>query len=409
MGLEVYGGNPQIVASYEDMQRAATHLDLAADQLQEAILIPQDFILEIFPNPIPQLQLMFALPALIERLRLLSHKTRFAAESYFSTEARVILAMQQALEPVHFNSSLLANPNPISQAVAEKIRQSAVALAVLGLTGKPSLGKTALVATAGNLLASTSGHSGPAAMAGNLNATALSMGIPKDAPGSAQLRQIEPVRTSSSFAEHAQRLHGLYSMSSTISIEVYNHGYGRQFVVYVPGTQSFSLGGVNPLNIRSGLAGLGGAVMPSQQAVQDALAQLDAGYGDRVLFVGHSQGALIAGNLAQSTQPYEVSGLISFGGPISHLNLDVPTIAISHQGDPVATLGGGVNPMRENWVTVSGDTDFKTMVDAHRMAGYEGTASELDDSDDPGFRRVQSMLWQEETRGLKYSFELKRG
>lgn len=409
MGLEVYGGNPQIVASYEDMQRAATQLELAADKLQEAIFIPQDFVFEIFPNPIPQLQLLFALPGLIERIRLLSLKTRFAAESYFSTEARVILAMRQALDPVHMSSHLLASPNPISQAVAEKIRHSAVALAVLGLTGQPSLGKTALVASAGNLLASASGHSGPAPLAGNVNATALSLGLPKDAPGSAQLIKIGPIRTSSSFAEHAQRLHGLYSTSSTISIEVYNHGYGRQFVVYVPGTQSFSVGGENPLNIRSGLAGLGGSPMPSQQAVQDALAQLHAGEGDRVLFVGHSQGALIAGNLAQSSQPYEVSGLISFGGPISHLDLDVPTIAISHQGDPVSTLGGGVNPMRENWVTVSGDAAFKTMVDAHRMAGYEETATELDENDDPGLRRVQSMLWQEDTRGLKYSFELKRG
>jgi predicted esterase len=409
VGLEIYGGNPQIVASYEDMQRAATQLELAADKLQEAIFIPQDLILEIFPNPIPQLQLLFALPGLIERVRLLSQKTRFAAEGYFSTEARVILALQQALEPIHERSQILANANPISQAVAEKLRQSAAALAVIGLTGAPSLGKTALVATAGTLLASAGGHSAPASMARNLNATALALGMPQDHKGSAELSKIEPIRTASSFAEHARRLHGLYAESSTIAVEVYNHGYGRQFVVYIPGTQSFSLGGDNPLNIRSGIAGLGGAITSSQEAVQAALAQLQAGKGDRVLFIGHSQGALIAGNLAQSVQPYEVSGLISFGGPISQLSLDVPTIAISHEGDPVSTLGGGVNPMRENWVTVSGDAEFKTMVDAHRMSGYEITAAELDSSKDEGFRRVQSMLWQEESGGLKYSFAIKRG
>lgn len=409
MGLEIYGGNPQIVASYEDMQRAAMELELAAEQLQEAIFIPQDFILEIFPNPFPQLQLLFALPGLIERIRLLGQKTRFAAESYFSTEARVILAMRQAIEPFESSTQFLANPNPISQAVAEKMRQSAAAFAVVGLTGPPTIGKTALLATAGNLLAFTGGHSGPATMAGNLGATALAIGLPTDRAGSALLKEIQPIRTAASFAEHAQRLGGLYSEASTIAVEIYTLGYGRQFVVYVPGTQSFSLGGENPLNIRSGMAGLGGASPPSQQAIQDALLQLEAGPGDRVLFVGHSQGALIAGNLAQNSQPYEVSGLISFGGPISQLNLAVPTIAISNQGDPIPTLGGGINPMRDNWVTVSGDTAYKTVVDAHRMAGYEITAAELDESADEGFRRVQSMLWQENSRGLKYSFEIKRG
>ncbi len=409
MGLEIYGGNPQMVASYEDMQRAATHLELAAERLQEAILTPQNQILDVFPNPIPQLQLLFALPSLIEKVRVLAHKTRWAAESYFSTEARVILALHQALKPIHDSSQFLANPNPLSQVVTEKLRHSAAALAVIGLTGKPSLGKTALVATAGTLLASTVGHSSPSAMAGNLNATSLTLGLAQDGKGSAELGKIEPIRTAFSFAEHAKRLHGLYSESSTISIEIYKHGYGRQFVVYIPGTQSFSLAGGNPLNIRSGLAGLGGALASSQEAVQDALAQLQVQRGDRVLFVGHSQGALIAGNLAQSVQPYEVSGLIAFGGPISHLNLEIPTIAISHQGDPVSSLGGGVNPMRDNWVTVSGDSEFKTMVDAHRMAGYERTAAELDNSKDEGLRRVQEVLWQENATGLKYTFGIRRG
>jgi pimeloyl-ACP methyl ester carboxylesterase len=164
------------------------------------------------------------------------------------------------------------------------------------------------------------------------------------------------------------------------------------------------------LNIRSGIAALGGSVAPSEQAVQQALAQLGAGSGDRVLFIGHSQGALVAGNISEQTQPYEVKGLISFGGPISHLDLSAPTIAISHQSDPVSVLGGGVNPMRENWVTVSGDAKFESLVDAHRMAAYEKTAAELDQANDEGFRRIQGKLWQDRgVFGLRYSFEIARG
>jgi hypothetical protein len=66
--------------------------------------------------------------------------------------------------------------------------------------------------------------------------------------------------------------------------------------------------------------------------------------------------------------------------------------------------------MRENWVSVSGDSKFETLVDAHRLNGYEKTAAELDESSDPGFRRIQNKLWQDpDVSGLKYSFEIRRG
>jgi pimeloyl-ACP methyl ester carboxylesterase len=237
-----------------------------------------------------------------------------------------------------------------------------------------------------------------------------SLGLPKDLAGSANLTEIKKVLTVESMAQHAERLRMAYGPGSRIQIEVFPLGYGRQINVYVPGTQSFSFGGNNPLNIRSGLTALGGSVAPSEQAVQDALTQLGAGQGDRVLFIGHSQGALVAGNIVTAPQPYEIKGLISFGGPISHLDIKVPTIAIAHQSDPVPVLGGGVNPMRENWVSVSGHSKFETLVDAHRLNGYEKTAAELDESSDPGFRRIQNKLWQDPgVSGLKYSFEIRRG
>lgn len=410
MGLEIYGGNPDVVASYEEMQRIAAQLTQAAERLEEAIHEPQHFLVELVPNPIPQIQLMFLLPALIERVRGLAIKTRLAAESYFSTEARILLLMQQTLQPLAQLSPIISNPNPISQGSAEVVTKAATAFAVLGLTGAPSLGKTVMVSTAAAMLPLAAGYRSPPHMIQAIQKTQSSLGFPADLVGSAKLINIAQVETVKSMQEHASRLKAAYRNGSMISVEVYPLGHGRQIVVYIPGTQSFSLQGSNPLNIRSGLSALGGSVAPSEQAVQQALGQVGAGHGDRVLFVGHSQGALVAGNVAEQPQPYEVKGLISFGGPISHLDLKVPTIAISHQSDPVSVLGGGVNPMRDNWVTVSGDAEFETLVEAHRMTGYEKTAAELDLEDDEGFRRVQSKLWQDPgVSGLHYTFEVRRG
>lgn len=410
MGLEIYGGNPQVVASYEELQRIAGQLTLAAERLEEAIYEPQQLLFDFLPNPVPQIQLMFMLPGLIERVRALAYKTQLAAEAYFSTEARIMLLVQQTLQPLALLSPIISSPNPISQGSAEVVTKAAAAFAVLGLTGAPSLGKTVLVSTATTLLPLAAGYQSAPRMIQGIQQSQLSLGFLHDLRGNSKLMKLSEAQTVESISDHASRLRDAYGTGSRISIEVYPLGEGRQINVYVPGTQAFSFAGSNPLNIRSGLTALGGSVAPSQQAVQQALAQLGAGALDQVLFIGHSQGALVAGNIAQQPQPYEVKGLISFGGPISHLDLKVPTIAISHQSDPVSVLGGGVNPMRENWVTVSGDAKFETLVDAHRMSSYEVTAAELDATNDEGFRRIEAKLGQDPgLQGLRYSFEISRG
>lgn len=410
MGLEIYGGNPHVVASYEELQRIAAQLTLAAERLEEAIYEPQQLLFDFLPNPVPQIQLIFLLPGLIEKVRALAYKTQLAAEAYFSTEARILLLVQQTLQPLALLSPIMSSPNPISQGSAEVVTKAAAAFAVLGLTGAPSLGKTVLVSTATTLLPLAAGYQSAPHMIQGIQQSQLSLGFLHDLRGNAKLVKLSEAQTVDSISDHASRLRDAYGTGSRISIEVYPLGEGRQINVYVPGTQAFSFAGSNPLNIRSGLTALGGSVAPSQQAVQQALAQLGAGALDQVLFIGHSQGALVAGNIVQQPQPYEVKGLISFGGPISHLDLKVPTIAISHQSDPVSVLGGGVNPMRENWVTVSGDAKFETLVDAHRMSSYEVTAAELDATQDLGFRRIEAKIGQDPgVQGLRYSFEISRG
>jgi pimeloyl-ACP methyl ester carboxylesterase len=151
----------------------------------------------------------------------------------------------------------------------------------------------------------------------------------------------------------------------------------------------------------------------SERAVLGALGQLGAGRSDSVLLVGHSQGALIASNIAATPQPFRVSGLISVGGPIAHHSArqPTPTIAIEHLNDPVPALSGRANPLTENLVTVQREIPAQNLVEAHAMAGYRQTAALADIDIDPGLTRVRGLIGGQLANlgaGTEYRFELIR-
>ena len=193
MGIEIYGGNPVVVAHFEEMHRVASLLSQAADQLELAIQVPQHLLFDFLPNPIPQIQLMFLLPGLIERVRKLAFDCRLAADSYFSTEARVVLLMEQTLLPLSEARAFISDPNPISQATADVLTKTAAALAVLGLTGKPTLGANALVATASQLATTAAGYRSIPHMLGVAGANQQALGVFPDKTGSAQLLAVNRV------------------------------------------------------------------------------------------------------------------------------------------------------------------------------------------------------------------------
>lgn len=410
MALDIYGGDPRIIATQQELLRLTHALDLGINELQEAAFSSMGTVFDFLPNPLPNLQLAFSLPSVIDRLERLRTGLLHAAEGYFSTEAQISRALASIFEPVSQLGWFMMQPNPISAALSEQMNRAAATLAVVGLTGVPSGPKSHLVGQAVRFAVAAAGASSPQHLLARSHATSLLFGLKVDGTGSARLVSQQPVSPAKNIYGFVSRLQNHYwSPASSVRIEVFKKDTGRDLVVYVPGTQSFLPGSSNPLNIQSNLTAMGGVVpSPSQQAVTDALASLGAGPKDSVLFVGHSQGALLAGNLAASEQPYQVKGLISLGGPIGHLDLKVPTIAIEHAADPVPQLAGSANPMRENWVSVSSSASFETLVDAHRISSYANTAAELAGSDNPGYRNVMSQLIPSGSEGQEYLFEIRR-
>ena len=410
MALDIYGGDPRVIATQTELFRIAGCLELAINELEQAVLAHPDMLFDFLPNPLPNLQLAFQLPTLIDQLARLRSGLQLAAESYFSTEAQITRVLTGLFEPATSLHWFISQPNPVSGALADQVGRTAATLAVIGLTGAPSPGKAQLVGQAVRLAVATAGGISPQQLIARSHITSLALGLAVDGNGSSQLASTRAISPARNIYGHAMRLQNHYwSPASSVRIEEYHRTGGRDFVVYIPGTQSFLPGSSNPLNIQSNLTAMGNVVpSPSQQAVTDALAQLEAGRGDSVLFVGHSQGALLAGNLASSPQPFEVKGLISLGGPIGHLDLQVPVIALQHAADPVPLLSGTHNPMRENWVTVSSDQQFSNLVQAHRISSYADTAAELAQSNNSGFARVFRQMLPTAGAGTEYLFEIRR-
>lgn len=401
MAIEIYGGDPQVIATRDELSRLASLLRRAASELSQAAYSVPELAFDLIPNPLPNLQMLFLAPQLTQRIEDLAFRCEFACEQYFSTEAQVARLLNDLFQPLEsFGRSIFADV-PIGVQSTKAIAGAAAALAVIGLTGAPSSAKSLLVGEAVRLMPAALGASGPQAL---LAATPI-----PDASGHARLIQKSEVQAVDTLQQYARNLdNGYYNPVSSIRIHSYQTPTGMLHVVYVPGTQSFQLGGKNPLNITSNLTAMAGRSAPSEQGVESALELVGAARGDKVVFVGHSQGSLIAGNIATKQHDYEVAGLISFGGPIAHLDLKVPVVAIQNAGDVVPGLSGEVNPITTNWVTIQSDTSYPDLVSVHHMSAYVKTSDELLGVDNVGLRNVLARLPVAHGVGTERVFEIIR-
>jgi hypothetical protein len=225
-----------------------------------------------------------------------------------------------------------------------------------------------------------------------------------------------PVRSPQSIEHLVQRLINLDDREGAkIRIEK----YPGKFLVYIPGTQVWQpVARANPFDLTSNLSAMTGAgVAASELGVQRALIQAGVTQNDRVLFIGHSQGGLIAANIAANAekQNYRVAGLITLGAPLGQLatQIKVSTISLEHSNDVVPKLGLKANPIAANWVTVQRelpvDENKNALVQAHELPGYQETARLTDNAQDAAVQRIKSELLNEKSEtGITKIFTLRR-
>lgn len=205
-----------------------------------------------------------------------------------------------------------------------------------------------------------------------------------------------------------------------IRIDRYEHADGSVgFEVYLSGTSDFSLAtGDQPLDLTSNVWSVAGFESGAYRAAAAAMSDAGITRETPVVITGHSQGGLIAAQLAASGD-YRTAGLFTTGAPAGQVAVpaSVPWIALEHTDDIVPALGGTSthsDPVVVRREVFDGrPVDESEWFPAHRRGEYERTAALVDESRETriaGVRRefaafgasavsVQSTLYTSERTG----------
>jgi hypothetical protein len=330
--IDSYGGNPDIVATREEIHRVAFEIKLAAEQLAAFSSIES-----LLSDPLRQLQYRAGTLSALSKLERLHSNCLVASEQYFSTEAQIHRRFE-----LHFVPALAAVASNVSTTLGWNLDQ------------RVSATKTTTAATT----------------------------------------------SPSSITQLLDRLAQLSSKRQpTVGIDFFQTAEDhRTAIVYIPGTQTLGLGdGSNPLDLQSNILAMqGNGLAASERAVLEAMNQAGITPTDEVVFVGHSQGGMVAGNLAQHPAGYITAGLVTIGAPIAQLKLSkVPVMAIEHVNDPIPNASGRVNPITKNWVTIqrtSLASESHAPMHSHSLRSYKNTTQEVDRSKVKGIMNIKQQL-----------------
>lgn len=170
-----------------------------------------------------------------------------------------------------------------------------------------------------------------------------------------------------------------------VRIEKYAEGSTNRFVVFVPGTQSFGKSTTNPFDMRSNVQLLAGQPSASSRAVDMAIRKAGAKAGDPVMLVGHSQGGLIAVELAKRSKAglldYSVEEVVTFGSPVgANSAATLPQVlSVENKVDFVPQFDLISNPKGNNWLTLERNV-FADAVSAHQMEAYSAIVHDIEQS-----------------------------
>lgn len=223
-----------------------------------------------------------------------------------------------------------------------------------------------------------------------------------------QLRLPDLVAMSDEIMAHADR-HGdpLDDLPCAVRVAVLA-GLPRRMVVILPGTQTFSTRPVrNPYAMSQNIHLLASGSASNSRAVQRIIwqARRRAGWNDRdaasLLVFGHSQGGIIAAELAREMEHSsvnEVTHVVTTGAPVAGRPFPDGTqfLAVEHLEDIIPKLDLTDNPARPNVVTVKAPAlrrdESGRVLDVHRWLVYERTLTRVAASDHPTLRSAMAGL-----------------
>ena len=388
-----------IVATRSEIERGSALLGLAESRLVGEVE-PFDF----FDEPVARLVFATQLPFILLRLEQLKWACTIASENYVSVEARVA-------SRVHWISQLIAS-HPVldklmPKLVVEKLGLGALAVAagsifVNGNFSKMLTREVVDVYPALTGLTSSHGNNSEAA-AKELQGQLQPLGVIKSTEprliATLAGPSLAPPASMRDFAERERSVHR--ENEASIRIDSYKKGDQKLFVVYVPGTRAKTvLPNSDPFDIGAAIGALADPERAaSHEAVLDAIKHERIGAGDKVVFVGYSQGGTVAGEIAAGHRKLDVDAVITFGAPVAHLKFSptLPVISLEHGNDVVPAISGAVNPVTENWLTAVRDVPLavgESSLHAHRIDEYVETAKLLDQDQSAGATRMKDKIFK---------------
>ena len=182
----------------------------------------------------------------------------------------------------------------------------------------------------------------------------------------------------------AERIARIPEGSNPVRVERYATAEGEFHTeVFVAGTRTWSLDEkTDPFDMRSNLALVAGAPAASTMVTERAMRSAGVQRGDRVVFVGHSQGGAVAATLAESGR-YDTRGLVTVGAPVGSQPAggEYPALRIEHRDDVVVDLAGKTLPGGHTVVEADSGAATGDIPGAHSRDRYFQTATQIDQSD----------------------------
>ncbi len=174
----------------------------------------------------------------------------------------------------------------------------------------------------------------------------------------------------------------------------------RRVIVDIPGTKNWSPSphGSDPTSLGTNARAVTGGTTTYEEGVREVMRRAGVRPGDQVLLVGHSQGGMVALNLARharETGEFAVTHVITAGSPIARIPVprSVRVLAIENDGDVVPHCDGADNQDRTNVTTVTVHRDTGDVVANHTLEnGYLPGAGDIDASDNPSVRSYLDSL-----------------
>ena len=168
-------------------------------------------------------------------------------------------------------------------------------------------------------------------------------------PDAAPDTHYEGAATSADLIEHIVDMHGGDADNGEIAIEEHvtmgeDGTQTRSWTVDIRGTQSFAVGQKGPQDMLTNLQGVGGMSSDQLVAIQEAMKDAGIAPGEAVEFAGHSQGGIMAAQLAADPDVrsrYNVVSVVTAGSPTATIApTDVPVLSYENSGDIVPGLDG---------------------------------------------------------------------